>query len=158
MSNANDASWSMQKQLSIGSKAEELFLKYHPDVTRLDGRKGDFIGFTQKKIELKADSRSVRDTPNMFVERYSVLSSKKAGGPWQAAEHEVYYFVYLFSCGTIYWFETAALIEHLERNESTYQSRAIRNRAWTTLGYLVPRASLEHLIIKKENIYDRKVN
>lgn len=146
----------MKEQLAKGEAGEELFLKYHPDLTRLDGRKGDFIGFTQRKIELKTDSRTVRDSPNFFMEHIRNEESGAPGGPWQSAASQVYYFVYLFACGTTYWFETSALVSHLESHQSEYKTRRIFNRGWTATGFLVPRASLEALIIKKENIHERK--
>lgn len=146
-----------QEQLAKGQKGEELFLKYHPDLTRLDGRKGDFIGFSQKKIELKTDSRSTTDSPNFFMERIRNETTGAPGGPWQSAESKIHYFVYLFSDGTIYWFETAALVAHLEEHEKSYKTRRIFNRGWTAVGWLVPRASLEALIVKKENMLERQV-
>lgn len=143
-------------QLAKGQAGEELFLKYHPDLTRLDGKKGDFIGFTQRKIELKTDSRTVLDTPNFFMEHIRNETTGQPGGPWQSAQSSVHYFVYLFACGTIYWFETAALVAFLDETLSTYKTRRIFNRGWTAVGLLVPRASLEALIIKKENILERQ--
>ena len=139
----------------MGEKGELAFLKKYPDIVRTSGRKGDFIGFTKKLIELKTDTRSIDATPNFFIERFSSLAREAPGGPWQSSEHGVYYFVYLFvKEGVIYWFELDKLLQHLEANEKEYQKRYIRNVAWTALGYLVPRSSLEHLIVKKEYIYE----
>ena len=146
----------MKEQLAKGDAGEVLFLKYHPDLTRLDGRKGDFIGFTQRKIELKTDSRTTRNTPNFFMEHVRNEDTGAPGGPWQSADTDVYYFVYLFADGFIYWFETAALVLFLNQHKDSYKSHRVFNRGWTATGFLVPRASLESLIIKKENIYERK--
>lgn len=144
-----------KEQLKIGEKGEELFLSYYPDLTRLDGRKGDFIGYSKRKIELKCDSRTTRDTPNFFIERLSNIEKQSPGGPWQSLASQVHYFVYLFADGVIYWLETAAFIEHLEKHENSYAKRVIKNKGWSAIGYLVPRASVEHLIIKKENLSER---
>lgn len=141
-----------QEQLAKGNAGEIKFLKAYPDLTRLDGRKGDFIGFSKHKIELKTDSRSTKDSPNIFIERIRNESTGAMGGPFQAKEHEVHYFVYLFSDGIIYWFETEELVVHLEAHQADYAVRRIFNKGWTAVGWLVSRASLEHLIIKKENI------
>jgi hypothetical protein len=148
--------WDMKTQVAIGEKGEELFLRYYPDLTRLDGRKGDFIGFSGRKIELKTDSRTTRDTLNFFMERIRNESTGLPGGPWQSAASEVYYFVYLFADGIIYWFETAALVSHLEAHEAKYKVHRIFNKGWTAVGWLVPRESLEELIVKKERLYERK--
>jgi hypothetical protein len=142
-------------QLTKGEAGETLFLKYHPDLTRLDGRKGDFIGFTKRKIELKTDSRSTRETANFFMEYTRNESTGAPGGPWQSAASKVHYFVYLFSDGFIYWFETTALVAHLEAHKEKYKTRRIFNKGWTAVGWLVPRASLEEVIIKKENMLER---
>lgn len=145
--------YDFKKQLAVGNKGEELFLKYHPDIQRLDGRKGDFMGFTNQKIELKTDSRTCKQTPNLFIERYR-NDKKDAGGPWQAKEHEVHWFVYMFADTFIYWFEVEELIKFLEENK--FPSRSIQNRGWSAMGYLVPRAAVEHLIVKKEKLADRE--
>lgn len=140
-----------KEQLAKGEKGEEKFLSAYPDLTRLDGRKGDFVGFSGRKIELKTDSRSTRDSPNFFMERYR-NDEEQPGGPWQSQASAIYYFVYLFADGIIYWFETAALVNYLEEHKTEYKTRRIFNKGWTAVGWLVPRASLESLIIKKENI------
>lgn len=146
-----------KEQLAVGDKGEELFLAKHPDLTRLDGRNGDFIGFSKRKIELKTDSRTTRDTVNFFIERFSSMEKQSPGGPWRSMVDEVYYFVYLFADSYIYWLETAALVEHLDAHLADYKSRTVYNKGWTALGYLVPRASLEHLIVKKEKLDEKKV-
>ncbi len=147
--------FNFQEQLAKGDAGEVKFLKAYPDLTRLDGRKGDFIGFSGKKIELKTDSRTTRSTPNFFMEHIRNEATKAVGGPWQSLEHEVYYFVYLFADGVVYWFETAALVAHLNENLASYPTRRIFNRGWSAVGLLVPRPALEPLIIKKENINER---
>jgi hypothetical protein len=144
----------MQEQLAIGNKGEELFLSFYPDLKRLDGRKGDFIGHTNRKIELKTDSYTTSSTSNFFMERYR--NDKGApGGPWQALEHDVYYFVYLFSDGIVYWFRTSELVKYLEENEAKFEKRKIFNKGWSAVGYLVPRMQTEPVIIRKERLYER---
>lgn len=147
--------WDMQTQLAVGAAGELAFLKKYTDLVHLDGRKGDFIGVTKRKIELKSDTRSITKTPNFFIERWSSLEKQKPGGPWQSKEHGCYYFVYLFvKEGTIYWMEVEPLLEWIEKHESEYKRIKVFNRGWTAEGLLVPRASLEHLIVKKECIYE----
>lgn len=143
-----------KEQLAIGAAGESLFLQFNPDLTRLDGKKGDFVGFSGRKIELKTESRTTKETANFFIERYRNDVSCAAGGPWQAKEHEVYYLVYMFADGVVYWLKVAELIEWLEAHEKDYKKHRIPNKGWAAIGWLVPRASVEHLIIKKSNLKD----
>lgn len=144
--------YDFKEQLAKGNAGELKFLAAYPDLTRLDGRKGDFIGFSGRTIELKTDSRTTRESPNFFMEYCRNEATQAPGGPWQALDNEVFYFVYLFKDGIIYWFETEALVKCLTSRRNDYQTRKIFNKGWTATGFLVPRASLEALIIKKENI------
>lgn len=146
--------YDMQEQLKKGKAGEDLFLSFYPDLKRLDGRKGDFIGHTNRKIELKTDSYTTAKTANFFMERYRD-EDNSPGGPWQAASHDCYYFVYLFADGIIYWFRTTELIEHLEANKGKYEERRIQNKGWAATGLLVPRWSTEAVIIRKERLYER---
>lgn len=143
-----------QKQLAKGKAGEALFLKAYPDLKQLDGRHGDFIGKTGRIIELKTDSRTCTETVNFFME-VERDDKKSPGGPWQAQENGVYYFCYLFADGFCYWLEVTALVEHLEEHATKYQKRRVQNKGWSGMGYLVPRASVEHLIVLKENILER---
>src|SRR5271166_4008141 len=144
----------MATQLAIGAAGEELFLKFNPDLTRLDGKKGDFMGFSKRKIELKTESRTTKETDNFFVERYRNDVNMTPGGPWQADEHGDYYIVYMFGDGIVYWFRVADLVEWLDAHEKDYKKHRIPNKGWAAIGWLVPRASVEHLIIKKSNLND----
>ena len=146
--------WDMATQLAIGAAGEELFLKFNPDLIRLDGKKGDFMGFSKRKIELKTESRTTKETDNFFVERYRNDVNMTPGGPWQADEHGVYYIVYMFGDGIVYWFRVADLVEWLDAHEKDYKKHRIPNKGWAAIGWLVPRASVEHLIIKKSNLND----
>lgn len=142
-----------KEQLAKGKAGEALFLSAYPDLKQLDGRKGDFVGYSGRVIELKTDSRSCIETKNFFMEEERDEKGNK-GGPWQAQEHSVFYFCYMFADGYVYWLEVDALVAHLQTHATDYQKRRVQNRGWAGSGYLVPRASIEHLIIKKENIND----
>lgn len=146
-----------QKQLKVGKRGEELFLKRYPDLKPTDGREGDFIGYSRRVIELKTDSYDMSKTPNFFMEYIRNIESGAPGGPFQAKEHGAYYFCYLFEkSGTVYWFEVDALVKHIEKNKDAYKKMRVQNKGWAAMGYLVPRASLEHLIILKENVISLK--
>lgn len=136
-------------QLAKGHKGEELFLKHHPDIKRLDGRRGDFIGQTGRLIELKTESRP-STTPNLFCERYSDFAKKSPGGAWQAAEHGAYYLVQMFSDGVCLWFPVAILLPFLKENEGRWRLHLVRNKGWSGGGYAVPQKELIHLVELRE--------
>lgn len=125
--------------LARGHLGEALFHKLRPELTRLDGRKADFVGPDGKTYEVKTDSY---DTSNFFIERWSDVEKQKAGGPWQSAEKNIDYFVYLFpKKGVGYMFAVPELLEQLNKIQNPNQ-RYVSNRAWITVGWLVPISSL----------------
>lgn len=141
------------KQLKSGKAGETLFLKAHPDIKPLDGFRGDFIGQTGRKIELKTESRA-STTPNIFFERYSNIVTKSAGGPFQALEHGAHYYVQMFSDGVCLWFIAKQLVEFLEKaeKEARYWMHNIRNKGWTGGGYAVPQSDVAHLVELRERL------
>lgn len=143
--------FSFDKQLAAGNKGEELFLRTHPDIKRLDGRRGDFMGETGRLIELKTESRP-STTPNMFVERYSDVDKRSPGGPWQSAGHGAFYLVQVFGDGVALWFEVTPLLLHLRRHEKTYKLHYIRNQGWCGAGYAIKQTELAHLVILREEL------
>jgi hypothetical protein len=137
-------------QLKIGQTGEELFLSNHSDITRTDGRKGDFIGVTGRLIELKTESRP-STTANMFCERYSNFANRSPGEVWQAAEHGAHYLVQLFTPDKVcLWFPVYELKTYLEENESKWRLHLIKNKGWSGGGYAVPQKDLAHLVELRE--------
>ena len=125
--------------LARGHLGEELFYKLRPELTRLDGRQADFVDANGATYEVKTDSY---DTSNFFMERWSNVEKQKAGGPWQSAEKNIDYFIYLFpKKGVGYMFAVPELLEELNKIETPDQ-RYVSNRGWMTVGWLVPIKSL----------------
>lgn len=125
--------------LARGHAGEMLFHKLRPELTRLDGRGADFVDKAGQTYEIKTDSY---DTPNFFMERWSDVGNNKPGGPWQSAEKNIDFYVYLFpKKGKGYIFTVSSLLEQLNRIEKPNQ-RYVSNRTWMTVGWLVPIASL----------------
>lgn len=147
--------YDMKTQLALGSAGEELFLAAYPDLVRLDGKRGDFIGKTQRKIELKTESRKTTETINFFIEKIRNEEKGTAGGPFQSLEHGTYYTVYMFADGYVYWFRTQELVDFINKTELQYETRRIINKGWSALGLLVPRYLTESIIIKKEKLDER---
>lgn len=128
-----------QTDLKRGQAGEKLYHKLRPELTRLSGRYADFIDDNGMTYEIKTDSY---DTPNFFMERWSDVANKKAGGPWQSSEKEIDFYVYLFpKKGKGYIFTVSSLLEQLN-NIATPNQRYVQNKSWMTVGWLVPILSL----------------
>lgn len=137
--------FSMAAQLKKGKAAEKAFLeRYGSDaIERLSGRKGDFqIKWSRAILELKTDF--YENSPNLFIERWSVVGSPdreaKPGGPWQSVTHNASYYVYWFvSTDELFVFNAAALASFLEPQLASFRRIQVRNKGYTTEGYLVPK-------------------
>jgi hypothetical protein len=137
-------SHNFKKSLAIGHQGEQAFMLLWPDLKRTDGRTHDFVLPDGSTLELKTDQYDMHSTTNFFIERWSDIHTQKPGGPWQSkATLFAYYFI---KNGTAFIFNTAQLVEYLNTQE--YRPINIANKSWTTVGYKVSRASLEHLIQK----------
>jgi hypothetical protein len=138
-----------KSQLAIGKVGEENFAKAYPKATRTDGRKGDFLTPNGDLVELKVDSYSPDRSLNFFMERYGNIERKSAGGPWQAFEGQVRYFVYAYASESkYYWFETIMLVQFLNEHINCFSSMHVKNTSWTGQGLLVPRTAVTHLTIE----------
>lgn len=140
--------FSMAAQLKKGKAAEKDFLERYGQgaIVRTDGRKGDLqVKWSRAIIELKTDFYS--KSTNLFMERWSVMAEGdrqgKPGGPWQAASHDAGYYLYWFAeTDELFVFRTAALVEYLEANLQSFRPCPVRNKGYTTLGYIVPKEKL----------------
>lgn len=133
------------KSLSIGEAGEALFTSFFPHLIKQDKNSFDFLDLaTGLKYEIKSDSYGLNGSPNFFMERYSNLSKKSPGGVWQAAHHGADYFIYMYPKDkTAFVMSVPILLAYLESQK--YGSISVRNKAWITTGYKVPRADLAHL-------------
>lgn len=138
--------FSMAAQLKKGKAAEKAFIeKYgHGALDRLSGRKGDFqIKWSRAILELKTDF--YENSPNLFIERWSVSPTPekpegKPGGPWQSVGHDAVYYAYWFaSDDEFFLFNSAALVGFLEPRLDSFRKIQVRNKGYTTEGYLVPK-------------------
>lgn len=136
-----------KSSLAKGKVGEALLLEAMPELVPLNGRRSDFIhSVTEELYELKSDQYDMRNTENFFIETWSDLDKKKRGGPWQALEHNSKYWIYMFVKNrTLFVFNTAELVNHLDGTIDNYDNINIPNIAWTTQGIKVPRTYLWHL-------------
>lgn len=141
--------YTMAAQLKLGQKAEKDFIEKYGQgaIVRTDGRKGDLqVKWSRAILELKADFYS--KSTNLFMERWSVTPTPekpdgKVGGPWQSLAHGASYYLYWFpDRDELFVFSTASLVEYLEANLSSFRPCPVKNRGYTTLGYIVPKEKL----------------
>lgn len=137
-----------EKQMVVGNDGEGFFTRCYPDIAPVKSTVDLAFDFNSSLggIELKTDTYDMTATPNFFFERYSDMKSCKLGGPWRSFNDGVPYFVYLFSNNQIFfWFKPAELVAFLDEYTKTLKYKTIRNKAWTTSGYCVPRDAVKHL-------------
>lgn len=147
----NKKIFKFNKQLSIGKKGELNFIKNYKSLgARLSrAREYDILVNDNEKLELKSDSYSESNTPNMFLEKVGVSTTKKAGGPFLSVIHNCKYFVYHYiQNNTFYWFRPEDLCDYINKNEKNLQKREIWNRGYNSVGFLVPRKDVENLLIR----------
>jgi hypothetical protein len=145
--------FSFQERLKYGKSQEAAFEKLFGDfVERLDGYVADFkIRGTNLLIELKNDTYDARKTKNFFMERYSY--GEVEGGPWQALEKGVDYFIYCFpKNGLIYVFKTRTLVNLLNKICEEMKLHEIKNINHTTRGYVVPRVELDKIAMTMDEL------
>ena len=143
--------YSFKKQLEEGNKGEDLFLSCYKNLNprKFSTNDYDIIINKNDKVEIKCDTWDEKDTPNFFIERYSNDKKKNDGGPFRAKNSK--YFIYLFIKNkTFYWFCPNKLCDFLSNRLKGYEKKYIRNNGYYTIGYLVPRIDLEHLLIRKD--------
>lgn len=140
--------FSMAAQLKKGKAAEKQFLERYGAgaIIRTDGRKGDLqVKWSQAVIELKTDFYS--KSTNLFMERWSVMEEGdrpgKPGGPWQSLQHGSVYYLYWFpETDELFVFQTKVLVDYLEAHLASFRPCPVRNKGYTTLGYIVPKMGL----------------
>lgn len=141
--------WDFKEQLALGERGEELFMERYPRKLEIfPGREYDFtVCSSREKLELKTDSYNINKSENFFFERYSDVHRKTPGGPWRAHKDKVDIFCYYFVRHNV-WFEFRDLPALCERLDALTKKQGlvyIKNTAWITGGYKVPRAELEDL-------------
>ena len=144
--------WDTQKK--VGDKGETLFLQYYPNYKKGDGFIADFL-LGEQKIELKTDTWSMEDTENFFMEYISDIKRGNPGGPFRAREEGVDVYVYFYIKNkTFYWFDVVSLTDFLYEYIKDKKYKTVKNKAWITSGYTVPRSTIEHLAIRVDDFSD----
>lgn len=134
-----------QADLARGKQAETRLVELWPALEILPGKKSDFVNnSTGELVQLKCDYYGHDNTKNFFMERYSSIEARSPGGPYQSLEHGSSLFLYWFAEQKfLYAFNTKELVEQLDLITADLPLIQVRNKAWVTGGYKVPRESLE---------------
>ena len=150
---SNQKVFGFQKQLKQGEKGEQYFIEcYH----KLNPRKSttkdvDIFINDNEKVELKTDSYPEEKTENFFIEIVGSTRTGKLGGAHLSHQNNVDYFVYHYSFDkTFYWFRPHDLVKFIDENGHEFEKKEIRNYGWSSIGLLVPREKVSHLLIKKD--------
>lgn len=91
-------------------------------------------------IEMKIESRSSSETPNLAIERYSDMQRTKMGGPWSTRAE---WYTHLYADGLMVMMRRLDLVQWLTPQLSAFPSFQAHNKTWLTTGVLVPRTSAQ---------------
>ncbi len=142
-----------QKQLKQGEKGEQFFMECYHNLhpRKSSAREVDIFINENETVELKSDSYPESETENFFMELVGSTKTGKLGGPYLSVQNNVDFFVYHYTTDkTFYWFDPKALVKYIDENGHEFKKREIMNRGWSSLGLLIPREKIAHLLIKKD--------
>lgn len=132
-----------RSKLAQGQSGEERLHKLFPTWTRTDGKGADFITEHGFKVELKTESRSTAETPNIALELAS--SAGKPGAIHRAVEEGIDRIIFMYSDGALFCYSPAALLEFAVKNRTKYRTVFVDNDTYQTEVLLVPRKDVAAL-------------
>lgn len=135
--------YKFKDSLLVGQAAESKFHELYPSLIRTDGRKEDFILPDGTTLDLKAESRTTEQTPNLAVELES--SEGRPGAIQRAVNDGVTYITYVYADGAHYTYLATSLLEYLL--DSKHRIVFVKNVGYTTKVMLIPRDAVKHLEI-----------
>lgn len=149
----NKKPFSFQKQLKFGKNGESLFCEYYhkENAKNVNCREFDCYINGNEKCEIKTDSYSMDKTENMFIEKIGNDQNNKPGGPFLSVLHDIKYFVYYYiNDNTFFWFKPQDLVDYIDKNMHKLKEKKIFNYGYSSIGYLIKRDDISHLIIRKD--------
>lgn len=135
-----------KKSLAAGAKGEDRIHAMFPKWTRKDGRKEDFVTEDGLLVEVKTESRTTEQTPNVALEVES--SPGKPGAIQRAVNDGVSLVVYLFADDKMFFYDATRLLDFMKVNDSKYRVVKIANRTYNTTIIVVPRADLKEVEVE----------
>lgn len=145
--------FSFKKQLKYGDDGEDFFIKcYHKlNPRKSSSREADIIINDKEKVELKSDRYTEEKTENFFIELIGNTNTGKLGGAHLSVKNDIDFFVYHYvNNRTFYWFRPSELVSFVNSNKDKLVKKEVRNIGWASLGVLVPRNMVKHLVIRKD--------
>lgn len=127
--------------LKAGAAGEDRIQAMFPTWVRNDGRKQDFTMPDGTKVEVKTESRTTEQTPNVALEWES--SPGRPGAIKRAVDDGIKYVVYLFKDDKIFSYDAKKLFDYMVDNVERYRMVGIRNSTYITQVLIVPRAHLK---------------
>lgn len=131
------------KSLNEGNRGEALLLSKYPTLKKGDGRVVDIYTPSGKLLELKSESRTIEQTPNLAIEMGH--SNGAIGALDRACEHNIDYLVYMYGCGAIFTYNPKELKQFLNTTEIKFRQVSVKNKTYDTYVKLVPRETVKHL-------------
>lgn len=95
-------------------------------------------------IEMKIESRTSSETPNLAIERHSDVQRSKMGGPWSTRAE---WYAHLYADGLMVMMHRLELVQWLTPQLAIFAAFQARNKTWLTTGVLVPRLSAQAALI-----------
>lgn len=133
-----------KRSLAAGAAGETRLHAMFPSWTRTDGRIEDFIMPNGDKVDLKTESRSSLDTPNIAAELSS--SDGRPGAIERAVNDSVKYIIFLFADDVYFMYRAVDLLAYM--NTAKHRTVRIPNQGWTSTIMLVPRETIKHLEVQ----------
>jgi hypothetical protein len=140
--------FNFKSSLIQGQAGEAKFHALYPNWIRTDGRKEDFILPDGRTAELKTESRTTAQTPNLAIELNS--SAGRIGALERAVFDKVTYIIYMFADGKYYVYDPVALMAYV--NTAKHRICNIPNQGYTSIVMLVPRSAVKHLEASHEHL------
>lgn len=91
-------------------------------------------------VEMKIETRTSAETPNLAIERFSDLARSKMGGPWGTRAE---WYAHLYADGLMVMMRRPNLLQWLTPQLNTFATFQAHNQTWLTTGLLVPRARVQ---------------
>jgi len=135
--------YNFSKSLVAGHLGESRFKMLYPQMTATDGRTCDFIStLSGLRYEVKTESRSIFETPNVAIELSS--SAGRKGALHNAFAHSDI-IVYQFASGQLFAYDVKKLFYWIRKHKQNYRTVTIPNTTYKSTVLLVPRKHLEFL-------------
>jgi hypothetical protein len=100
--------------------------------------------------EIKVETRTTKQTPNLAIERWSKTEQQVNGGPWST---QAKYNAHLYADWNLFIMFRLPLLDWLNSEYVTFKTFQARNAGYVTSGILVPRDRLMQALGKRIGVY-----